>query len=462
MSDKKSKIWWQPHPGPQTEALSRGEDEILLGGARGGGKTDAGIVWLVHPSHLHHPKYRFLVIRKNAKDLSDWVDRARTMYIPLGAEIVGQNPEIRFPSGAIGRTGHLKDANAFEQYIGHEYSKILIEELTLIPSEESYEKLISSCRSSIPDLPARVFATTNPGNAGHLWVFNRFVKHGMNQPYQDKISGKWRIFIPSRVEDNPTLMDNDPNYVHWLESLPEKLRQSWRYGDWSVFAGQFFDTWDDRIHTYRPFEIPSDWPRFRAIDWGYSDHFCCLWFAVGPNNHIYVYREFYRNKLTDPEYCYFIKTMSKYPNGKDEDIGYTVGDPNSFGEELQEFGVKRFETFANHGVSVIPADNSRVEGWTRVREYLNPHFYKEQQVAWLHISQDCPNLIRTLPALVHHERKVEDIADNMEDHACDALRYGVMTRPPLFIQPPKKYRTNLEAAEAQMERKMKQRQDSWA
>ena len=452
------KVFWQPHEGPQTDALSRSEFEILYGGARGGGKTDAGLVWLEEPDYISNPRYRFLVVRENSKDLANWLDRASFMYAPQGGKVVGH--EIRFPSGALGWTGHLQDKNSFKHYVGNEYQKLLVEELTLIPSEESYLKLASSCRSTI-GLPPQIFCTTNPGNAGHIWVKNRFVKHGAMNAYLDSETGRHRIFIPAKITDNPTLMERDPTYVNWLRGLPEKLRRAWLDGDWDVFEGQFFDTWDERVHTYRPFEIPKDWPRFRAIDWGYSDHFCCLWFAVGPNNHVYVYREFYRRRLTDPEYCFFIKTLSKYQDGKDEEIGYTVGDPNSFGTEIQEFGVTRFETFATHGVSVIPADNSRVEGWTRIREYINPHFYQGQQVAWLHISQDCPNLIRTLPALVHHDRKVEDIADNMEDHPPDALRYGIMTRPPLFSAPRKKYRTNLEAAEAQMERKMKQRKDTW-
>ena len=61
-------IAWQPHSGPQTEALARSEFEILYGGARGGGKTEAGLAWLLRD--IAHPKYRFLVIRRNEKFLS--------------------------------------------------------------------------------------------------------------------------------------------------------------------------------------------------------------------------------------------------------------------------------------------------------------------------------------------------------------------------------------------------------
>ena len=51
-------VAWQPHEGPQTEALSRSEFEILYGGSRGGGKTEAGLAWMVEPEFLQNEMYR--------------------------------------------------------------------------------------------------------------------------------------------------------------------------------------------------------------------------------------------------------------------------------------------------------------------------------------------------------------------------------------------------------------------
>lgn len=425
--------------------MSRGEFEILYGGARGGGKTDAGLAWLSR--HIEHPDYRFLVVRRNSEDLSDWLDRARVFYKRFGGEVVGKPAVIKFPSGAIGRTGHLKDEAAYTKYIGHEYHRMLIEELTLIKSEEAYLKLISSARSTVPGLQPRVFATTNPGNAGHIWVKNRFVNNGANKPYKDPESGRYRIYIPSKVTDNPTLMLNDPGYIQYLNSLPEKLRRAWRDGDWDVFEGQFFAEWDEAVHVCEPFEIPETWPKFRAMDWGYSDPFCCLWFAAGPDNRIYVYREFYRNRLTDSEYAQAISSLTG-----EERINYSVADPGSFWVKNPDTGVPRFETFARNGVSLVKADNSRINGWGRIREYLQVKETDEGPKAAVQVFNTCTNLIRTLPNLVHHERKVEDIADGMEDHAPDAFRYGLQSRQPHF-RTEKKFRNNFQAALYESERK---------
>lgn len=184
---------------------------------------------------IKHPRFRALVVRKNADDLRDWIDRAARFYRPTKAVVVGNPPEIRWPSGAICRTGHLKDSNAYQKYQGHEYHRMLIEELTHIPTEENYLKLIASCRSTIPELRPQVFATTNPDGPGFTWVKKRWSIVG--SPKQtvttvDPVTGLTRVFVPARVNDNPHLVNNDPNYLHMLEGLPDGLREAWKDGSW--------------------------------------------------------------------------------------------------------------------------------------------------------------------------------------------------------------------------------------
>jgi len=189
------------------------------------------MAWLIR--EVANPKLRCLVIRRNFDDLKDWIDRARSFYRPLDPVFTMSNKEITFPSGAKILLGHLNDDGAYTKYQGHEYQRILIEELTHIPSLELYLKLISSCRSTVPDLKPRVFATTNPGEAGHKWVRQRFVDVcNEGDKYFDPITGRARMFIQSRVEDNPTLMEADPDYVKFLEGLPDGLRERWREGSW--------------------------------------------------------------------------------------------------------------------------------------------------------------------------------------------------------------------------------------
>lgn len=229
----KGKASWEATP-IQKEALMSVAFEILFGGSRGGGKTDAGQAWMLYD--VTNPRFRGLVIRRNASDLSDWISRAKAMYRPMRPVFTVNPAQIVFPSGGTIVLGHLKDENAYEKYQGHEYHRILIEELTQIPTEELYLRLISSARSTVPGLSPQVFATTNPGGPGHKWVKKRWGIEGTptKEIYRiDETTLRDRTFIPARVDDNPHLMKNDPHYVKFLDGLPDGLRQAWRLGSWS-------------------------------------------------------------------------------------------------------------------------------------------------------------------------------------------------------------------------------------
>ncbi len=246
---------WTPQP-KQELILSRPEFELGFGGARGGGKTDAGIAWLGYDSQ--HPRLRGAVIRKNSVDLGEWLIRLREIHPRV--KIYGNPPVIKFPNGlgeikrskdgelsggATYFTGHLKDKNALNKWVGQNLQRVLLEELNLVPSEEQYVSLLASVRSTIPGIAAQTFSTFNPDNVGHSWIKRRFGLSGIpNGPVltKDAKTGRKRIFVPSRVEDNEALMKNDPMYVRTLEGLPDGLREQWRWGSWDdpIIRGAYY------------------------------------------------------------------------------------------------------------------------------------------------------------------------------------------------------------------------------
>lgn len=316
-------VHWKPHP-RQEFALLRAQDEIdeiLYGGARGGGKTDMGMVWLIEPKYLQEPKYRALVIRKNSDDLKDWIDRARNMYLPLGADFAGNPAEIRFRSGAKIRTGHLNDAGAYSKYQGHEYQKMLIEELTQISRQADFEKLMGSNRSTIPGLRPQFLGTTNPDGDGHDWVNQRFDCEHPDEKVREFLEPKTgivrrRLFIPSKVEDNPTLIENNPGYVAYLNSIEDPvLRRQWREGSWEepFIEGAYYAE-QLKMGEYRVTSVPHD--PFLSVytfwDLGIDDAMA-IWFVQFINKEIRVidYLEaegegiqYYAQQLKDKGYTY--------------------------------------------------------------------------------------------------------------------------------------------------------------
>ena len=226
----------------QTRFLQSTAFETLAGGSRGPGKTDVGLVNFAKAKYLNEPRARGLVIRKNSDDLADWLDRARFYFRRYGGIVTGKPGTITFPSGYRIRCGHLKDENAYTKYQGQEYQIQLIEELTQIPRELDYLKLIASCRSSIPGLDPRVYATTNPGGKGHAWVKRRFIDPSPpNVKFIGHDTGRTRIFLPGTLDDNPALMDNDPDYIKMLVGLKESNVDVWnecRQGTSTPWAGK--------------------------------------------------------------------------------------------------------------------------------------------------------------------------------------------------------------------------------
>lgn len=440
---------WTPHKGQQEKALRTKAYELLYGGARGGGKTDAGLAWLLR--HIDKPYYRALVIRKNADDLSDWVDRAGQMYRAFNADIAYRPAIIRFPSGATIRTGHLKDSQAYTKYQGHEYQRMLIEELTQIPDEKLYLQLIASCRSTHSDIDPRIFATTNPGNIGHAWVKKRFVDPAEpNTRFIAEDTKRTRVFIPSTIDDNPTLVKKDPGYVQFLDGLKfsdEELWKAWRLGDWDTFAGQFFREWNPELHTVDIFEPASHLPKYGGVDWGYSPRpFVFLAAALEKVpyrgsyfNRLWVYREVTGTEKNPEEWAEKIKKSISL-----DEFEWIHADP-SINIKQSDGSLSILDQFMENGVSMIPANNNRVNGWQAVRKWLT---LAPDGLPYLIVGKQCKNLIEHIPTLVYDENNKDDLDTDGLDDESDALRYmlihlkwidahrGMIERPIAKKEPP--------------------------
>ena len=425
---------WKPHAGPQTEILRRSERELLYGGARGGGKTEAGLAWMGEPEYFYHPKYRLLVIRKTAKDLDDWLFRAKGFF--GGAVEIGGNPlKIKFPGGGMGSVGHMADMSSWEDHVGSEYHKELWEELTLIPKEEQYLRVLGSCRSTVPELRAQSFASTNPGGPGHVWVKNRFVEVAKNKCYRDKW-GNTRIFIPSKIDDNPTLMNNDPNYIKYLDSLPEPLRSAWRNGDWDCFDGQFFSNLGEH-NREKPFELPWDcqFRLFGALDHGIA-HDTSFGIGYLDSEHgIHLVGSYLNNGGTTSDHVRAIFDMV-------ESCRWTHGifpceifyDPSMdtkkkineqiYKSDIDEYKEYFFKHDASRHVRFTPANNRKVDGCHIMRETFAtgvsgvPIFH--------YFDRSNEGTVDSVKAVLTDKNNTEIYAKQEGDDAADQLRYLIV------------------------------------
>ena len=411
-------ITWTAQP-KQRIFLIRQEDEVLFGGSAGPGKSDALLAFLIRRA-VKYSGSKGLFLRRNFSDMSkagSAIDRSKELLTGV-ANWDTQLHRWTFANKSIVEFGFLdRDEDRFK-YHGAQYDSIVFDESTQF-SLLQFLYLMSRCRATIDGIKPLIRLATNPGNIGHAWHKARYVTPAppmttFNIPLEEgqKLQ-RTGCFVPGLLQDNQILMNRDPGYWDRLMSLPEDEKRALAYGDWDVFMGQIFVEFRREKHICEPFSIPPDWPRWVSYDYGYNAPACVLWFAKGPDERVYVYKELYVKGLTDVQQGERIRSMSK-----DEKIMAVVGDPSCF--STQPNGTTIAE---NLRIGLMRANNDRMAGLQRVHEYLS---WDDEHKPKLQILPVCLNLIRTLPEMIYDERKIEDANSNTEDHAYDALRYGIM------------------------------------
>ena len=447
MTDAAQTVLWQPQEGPQTALLKCPVFEVFYGGARGGGKTESSIGdWLQHSS-LYGEAAIGIFFRRKLVQLAEVIARTKQIFPKLGAKWNEQKKEWLMRNGARLKFAYLeKDADA-EEYQGHSYTRVYVEELTNFPSPGPINKLRATLRSG-SGVPVGMRLTGNPGGPGHSWVKARYIDPApqgytiITEACEVEFDGKTetvsldRVFIPSKIGDNALLMRNDPTYILRLrQSGSEALVNAWLKGDWSLVDGAFFDEWDPDKHVLADRDgwikrIPDTALRFRACDWGSAKPFSVGWYALSDGNWglpagaLFRYREWYGangpNKGLKMTADLVAQGIVLREAG--ERIRYGVIDPAVY---IVNGGPSIGETMALHRCSWRKADNKRLTGWEQVRQRLVGVDGKPM----LYFSDSCEDAIRTLPVLQHDDTNAEDLDTEAEDHAADEIRYACMSRP---------------------------------
>ena len=390
------------------------ETEVLFGGAAGGGKSYGQLIDALLFA-LRYPGSKQLLLRRTFPELEHSLIRnARGLY-PL--EIFSYNASSHtgtFKNGSLLDFGHLGSDGDVYQYQSSEYDVIRFDELTHF-SEFQYTYLISRVRGA-NGYPKQIKSSTNPGGIGHSWVKERFIDQAPpNTPFVGE-DGSYRIFLPSKIDDNVFLMRSDPDYKKRLLSLGADEQKALLHGEWDIFTGQFFPEFSRERHVCEPFPIPATWRRYRSLDYGF-DRLACLWIAISPEGRSFAYREIGES---DTIISAAAKSIVDHTQ-KDEEIYATLA-PGDLWSRSQESGRSRADMFYENGVRFTKTSNDRLAGWAAVRELLRD---APDGKPYLQIFNTCTELISCLPALVHDDKRPGDAATEPHKitHHPDALRY---------------------------------------
>jgi len=389
--------------------------EVLLAGPAGTGKSRAALEKLSFVAY--NRPIRGAIVRKVRKSLTQAAlvtFESKVLPNPSGVRFWTEDQEYRYPGGAVIALAGLDDP---EKIKSTEFDLIYVQEATEL-DELDWELLVSRLRNNVLSYQ-QLIADCNPADPYH-WLKQRCDRGNC-------------LLLETRHEDNPVLYDHlthewtefGRNYLATLDTLTGYLHKRLRLGLWCSPEGMFFEEWNPEVHLVDPFEIPDHWPRWTSVDYGFAAPFCALWFARDPEGQrpVYVYRERYAAGLRDEEQAELVRVASS-----GERILTNVLDPSMFNARTESSRPSIAQVYADGEVwPIVPGMNNRRTGWSIVRRGLSC----EKGAPRLRIFRNtCPNLERTLPAMVHDPLDPEDVADKLhgsktEDHAPDALRYGL-------------------------------------
>ena len=443
------KTIWKPQP-KQELFITCPIFDVMFGGARGGGKTDA----LLGDFAVHGQTYgrlaKGILFRKTMPEFEEVISRSKEIYNKIGARFLQQKSTWIFPNGATLKLRYLKKESDAENYQGHSYTWVGVDEIGNFASPDPIDLLRATLRSG-SGVPTFFRASCNPGGRGHNWIKQRYIDQSppMIPYYSDEIQD-YRVFIPSKLQDNLALVNNDPNYQKRVKSAAgeaEWLAKAWLDGDWDIVAGGMFDDlWKRDIHVIRPFKIPHTWYIDRSFDWGSSAPFSVGWWAESngdpaisvegkklyfPKGTLIRIGEWYGwNGTPNKGIRMADSAIAEGIISREKKMGiHSRVKPGPADSAI--FGTATEEQMAMMGVQWTKSDKQtvgRAAGWLLMRSYMHNSRYSPREKPGMYVFGNCMQFIRTVPSLLRDSSNLDDVDTTTEDHIGDEVRYRCSTK----------------------------------
>ncbi len=472
-------LGWCPLPGSQELFLACPTYEVLYEGTRGPGKTAALLVDFGKDCGKGYgAAWRGILFRRTYPELQDVIEKSKEL-IPMIWPEARYNESEHFwtwPTGEKLSFRQFDKPRDYWKYHGHEYPWIAWEELTNWPSDEGYCKMMSTSRSSNPNIKCRVRSTCNPHGVGHNWVKHRF-RLPLNQGQKvgpliaDSRDLEGELEPPRRavhgeLDENLVLLHAQPDYKQKLRAAAtsEAELKAWLYGDWNIVSGGMFDDlWSPKLNVVKPFDIPPGWRIDRSFDWGSSAPFSVGWWAESDGSDVWtedgwrstVRGDLYRiaewygwtgkpnkgTKMLATEIAAGIvereinwKIHDRVKPGPADSALWKAENGNCVATDMEK--QVRVNGLVYKGVFWTRADKSpgsRATGWEAMRkmikhaqpEEVEPGRFIPRESPGLFVFGTCQQFLRTVPVLPRDERKPDDVDTDAEDHIGDEVRYRV-------------------------------------
>lgn len=262
----------------------------------------------LHAAAVRNPGMRGLIVRKTHTSLTG------TTLVIFREQVLHEALEVgavEFYGGSAVEAASFRYTNRSvitvcgmdkpSRILSAEFDMIVVDEAVEL-EEPDWLTLTSRIRRGTMKLQ-QIIGCTNPSYPTH-WLKQRADK-GMC------------TLITSVHEDNPRFFTNNEwteqgtAYMQRLDRLTGTTYQRLRLGLWTAAEGVIYEEWNPAVHLIDKFDIPEDWVRYWAIDFGYNNPFVCQQWAEDPDRNLYLYREFYESGRLVDEIAQEIAKKSK-------------------------------------------------------------------------------------------------------------------------------------------------------
>ena len=285
--------------------------------------------------------------------------------------------------------------------------------------------------NSVPNRYGFFSCNPEPGS----WIDTMF-----KTPFDAETLDRDFFYLDSTTYDNPY---NPPEYVEDLKrQFPPEMVKRYVEGSWQVMENVIYSEFDPKVHVVNPFQVPKEWEHIITLDHGMVNPTACLLAVIDYDYNIYIIDEYYSPGIVS-SHAKAVKAMVG-----EQEISLWLIDPSTSSKTREKEG-KPFsimEEYEDYGLYFIPANNQKLAGINRVKEFLkvNPDrrnpITREKGSPRLFIFKNCVNFIwemkqykwRKLRSLTQRNAPEEPI--DYADHLMDCIYMMIMSRFP----PPQK------------------------
>jgi hypothetical protein len=334
-----------------------------------------------------------------------------------------------------------RSADHPENLVGESLDHVIMSEAAK-HKKDTFERYV---RAALADRRGTADFPTTP--EGQNWFYRMWQ---LGQDPGDQQHDSWQF--PSW--ENPYVYPkgiNDPEIALIRRTTAPEWFQQEIAADFTAFVGKIYGAFQETVHV-RKHVFNPDWPNYIAFDWGYTNPMAAVEFQVSPMGVVYVWREWYKSYLRVEEFLAWMKSTPNPPNyrldlcfGDSADPGATqevsikfhmcISDPRAKSGTVQEKGGKH-QSGWREGVDLVNSllavrDTSDFIDMSEMTSSLDLSYADSLKQPMLFVDHSCKNTIREFnnyrsPDKGREDQNVREDAQKWDDHALDALRYGLM------------------------------------